>query len=121
MQVKVLNPQYARRNLYGGNVQQYHYYEGEIVATPKWVEYEALCLSTGDKRFPFRIISKSDIVEVNGKQNIYVEKPKVKQVTIKGSKGDQYVVSLDGSRSTCTCSGFQFRRSCRHIMEAQRV
>lgn len=120
MKVKVLNPFYAKRHLYGGHVAQYHYYEGEVVATPKWVEYEAICLTTGDKKFPFRIISKQDIVEINGKNNTYVEKPRVTEITVQGSKGDVYVVSIDGQRSSCTCSGFQFRRSCRHIAEAQR-
>lgn len=47
------------------------------------------------------------------------EKPSGQTWTVTGSKGDQYIVSLDGERWSCTCSGFQFRSRCRHV-DAQR-
>jgi hypothetical protein len=34
---------------------------------------------------------------------------------IQGSKGDIYVVTLEENVYNCTCSGFQFRGTCRHI------
>jgi hypothetical protein len=39
--------------------------------------------------------------------------------TIEGSKGDKYIVEKDGSVYNCTCSGFKFRGSCRHITEVE--
>lgn len=95
-------------------------YEGELVATPNWINYEAICLATGrNDKFKFRVIAKKDIIEINGTKNTYVEPVKVKEIIVEGSKGSKYTVTVDGNRSSCTCSGFQFRRSCRHIMEAQ--
>ena len=35
---------------------------------------------------------------------------------IKGSKGQEYVVTL-GLKKSCTCPGFTFRHTCKHIME----
>lgn len=95
-------------------------FEGELVATPHWVDYEAICLSTNrSDKFKFRVIAKKDIIEINGTKNTYVEPTKAKEIIVEGSKGSKYIVTVDGNRTSCTCSGFQFRRSCRHIMEAR--
>ena len=38
---------------------------------------------------------------------------------IEGSRGSRYAVIRTRSTWTCTCPGFQFRKSCRHIKECQ--
>jgi len=38
---------------------------------------------------------------------------------IAGSKGSQYAVTRQGKKYTCTCSGFQFRKNCKHIEEVK--
>jgi hypothetical protein len=38
---------------------------------------------------------------------------------VDGSKGSRYTVIRNKTNWTCTCPGFQFRRSCRHIQELQ--
>ena len=37
--------------------------------------------------------------------------------TVQGSKGDQYIVSRDSGRWSCTCPGHGFRGRCRHVDE----
>jgi hypothetical protein len=37
--------------------------------------------------------------------------------TIPGSNGAQYTVSKNGTSYSCTCTGFQFRRKCKHTQE----
>ena len=39
--------------------------------------------------------------------------------TVEGSKGSKYVVVRAKNSWSCTCPGFQFRRSCRHITQLQ--
>jgi hypothetical protein len=120
MYVKVRNPMFKRAHLYASGVQrEFDYFEGELVATPKWVEYPAIALTTNESKFKFRIIPKEDIVEINGKVNTEQLQSKTREVIIKGSKGDTYTVSIDKDSYSCNCSGFMFRRSCRHIMEAR--
>ena len=120
MLVKVRNTFFGKAHLYASGVQrEFNYYEGEMVATPKWVDYPAIALSTGLKKFPFRIIAKADIAEIDG----VVSKPevkvaKVRTFEIKGSKGDVYTVNIGEKHSDCTCVAYQFRRSCKHIKEA---
>ena len=49
-----------------------------------------------------------------------VAKPKGQTWQVAGSKGGEYVVSLHNGQWSCTCQGYLFRRSCRHISELAR-
>lgn len=37
--------------------------------------------------------------------------------TVEGSRGAQYVVARNKNSWSCTCPGFQFRRSCKHVVQ----
>ena len=115
MQVVVRNTRYASDDarMFGHTT-----YEGELVATPKWVEYDAIALTTGDPKFKIRIIPKEKIVSIDGQQNKYVAAPVEKIFTVAGSKGNVYNVTIGTKHSSCTCPAFQFRRSCKHIAMA---
>ena len=39
--------------------------------------------------------------------------------SVAGSRGSRYTVIRTRNKWTCTCTGFQFRKSCRHIQEIQ--
>ena len=39
--------------------------------------------------------------------------------SVAGSRGSVYAVTRANSSWTCSCPGFQFRKSCRHIKECQ--
>lgn len=121
MIVKVRNSLFKKAHLYAPGVQkEFHYFEGELVATPKWVDYDAIALSTGLKKFPVRIIAKADVVEMDGKEISVkeAEAPEIRTFSITGSRGDVYTVNIGNKYSDCTCAAFQFRRSCKHIKEA---
>jgi len=108
------------KNTMYGQTKQFTY-EGEEVSLPKWVEYPAIALATGERSFPVRIIAREHIVKINGD----TIEPKVsipttkRQFQVSGSNGNTYVVTVDGAYKSCTCSGFQFRRNCRHIVEVK--
>jgi hypothetical protein len=49
------------------------------------------------------------------KPNPFKEQRKSNAIAVTGSKGQVYYV--DAEARTCTCPGFQFRGSCKHLAE----
>ena len=45
------------------------------------------------------------------------EEPKKDVITVKGSNGKEYYIEKVGSKYTCTCPGFTFRHTCKHVAE----
>jgi hypothetical protein len=71
-------------------------------------------------RNPIRIDTRGRKFMVNPEQfvtQVQAEVPEGRTWTVKGSKGDEYKVSEVNGNLSCTCSGFRFRGSCRHIKE----
>lgn len=121
MRVVTSNPLYAEKNRYAFNQPKEIVYEGDIAPLPKWAATGSVALTTGNPNFPIRIIDQSLIISVDG-NDVVVEKskvlPDIRTVTITGSKGDKYIVTITPQGKSCTCSGFSFRRNCRHLNEA---
>lgn len=64
-----------------------------------------------------------DIISINNKKFSKPEPTADKIMLVKSSKGKEtYNVKQNGvtKKWSCTCSGFQFRKSCRHVLEAQK-
>lgn len=111
--VQVRNPLWARRKSYAYNISEFNTYTGDVVPNPRWCTDDQFCLSTGNPQFPFRVIDKDDVVGMKRKQQT---EAKSKTVIVEGSKpGQNYIVTIDGKRSTCTCVGFGYRKDCKHV------
>jgi hypothetical protein len=98
-----------------------HLYEGEVVASNKWDQPNSFKLFTGNPDWPDSVIhvdNVHDIQYIKGGPGQSVES-KNKTWTVTGSRGDKYVITQSGTKFTCTCSGFQFRRQCKHVKEKQ--
>jgi hypothetical protein len=115
MKIKVFNPQFNRPGIWMFNQPEFFEYEGNEVQV-KWLMPNQLALSTGNPEFPFRVINKSHIISINN-QAMEQKDLSIKTFNVKGSKGDSYTVTVDSGKMHCTCSGFQFRKSCKHIKE----
>lgn len=115
MKVKLQNPQFNRPGVWFFEQPEFFEFEGDEVQV-KWLNPGQMALSTGNPEFPFRVLNRSLIVSINN-QTIEHKESAVKTFTIKGSKGDVYTVTVDSGKSHCTCSGFQFRKSCKHVKE----
>lgn len=116
--IKVKNLLWPKRHLYAPGVAgpEFNEYTGTVMRE-KWFDSDEIGLTTGNPEFPFRRINRERIVEVNGATVTYT-KPVVEQkvtITVQGSKGNTYVVTKEGSKKSCTCPGFSFRRTCKHL------
>ena len=113
MKLKVYNSMYDRKDAYFFEVTEFNLYEGDEVKV-KWVKPEEIAVSTGSPEFPFRIIQRKYIREIDGKPYKFEVKEKKEQVRfVKGSNGKVYEVTSH----SCTCPGFTFRGTCKHVTE----
>lgn len=113
MQVTVRNPQYAHRDRYHFAVEEFFHYTGSEVSL-KHVGADSIALTTGIADFPVRVIPRAWVVAVNGTAYAHTSSQTQTKI-VKGSKGEEYVVTL-GAKPSCTCSGFTFRKTCKHIL-----
>jgi hypothetical protein len=96
-------------------------YQGEVIKPYKWLSDRQFCM-TGDNEMPVRVITVNlveDIQLLAGKFATVNTQAKV--YTVAGSKGNSYTVTSNGRGWDCTCSGFQFRKQCKHVSELSGV
>ena len=116
--IKVNNILWPHRHLYASGVAgpEFHMYSGTVMRE-KWFDSDEIGLTTNNPDFTFRRIKRHRIVEVNNKQVDYampVEEKRI-EITVQGSKGNSYTVVKEKGKKSCTCPGFGFRRTCKHI------
>jgi hypothetical protein len=113
MKLTVRNPKFEQKSVWFFDQPEFFEYEGDEVKV-KWCQPDEIAISTGNPEFAFRIVKRDRIVKIDGK----AQKPTVSLVEtkiVKGSKGDEYIVTKGPGGMSCTCSGFQFRKTCKHV------
>ena len=118
--IKVRSPLADARDRYAsGVIREFNTYTGTVIRE-KWFDHDEIGLTNDDSSFPkFRRIQRHRIVEVNAKAVDYskpVQSDKV-TVVVQGSKGNSYIVTKENGKASCTCAGFQFRKTCKHSQE----
>lgn len=94
-----------------------HIFEGVVVPNYKWLNDRQFCI-TGDDTMKVRVIDMNlvnDIELLSGDMKSVDTTVKVFEVS--GSKGNKYIVTKDSKGWDCTCPGFTFRKSCKHVSE----
>lgn len=117
--VKVRNSLYYARDRYANGYvgPEFTEYTGEVVHQ-KWYGDDKIGLTTDMPHFPVRVLSRENIVEVSGAKFDYTPvKSNRETITVQGSKGNTYIVTKENGKATCSCPGYSYRKSCRHIDE----
>jgi hypothetical protein len=125
VEVTYRNAMYDKRHVYAKHmhIPEFVTYAGAVYPRQKWQSPKTLNLTTGMPDFPWRELQDAQIVEVRaGDQKITplieaVSQDRVWEVA--GSKGNVYTVTESAGKRTCTCAGFTFRHSCKHINEVK--
>jgi hypothetical protein len=96
-------------------------YEGTVLNPDKWLTDRQFCLS-GSARVPVRIIDMTRVVDIKVISGKLSEvNTSVKTWNVNGSKGNKYVVTRTSKGWSCTCTGYQFRKQCKHITELSKT
>jgi len=104
--------------LYNGYAPPYRI-EGIVYPSEKHDPPYTIRVYTGKPYHPVSVVHLHNIIEdESGKNTLKNEKKDEKKVfTVKGSKGDEYKVVVEGNHAHCNCVGFQYRKRCKHADE----
>lgn len=100
----------------GGEPFRYFTTKGVVVKAPPWVGAAEFMVATGNPNFPQAVIHTSKVhkLEVlSGSSKVIATSSRVFKVTSK-STGKSYIVTYDQGKVSCTCTGFGYRRTCKH-------
>ena len=117
--VKVRNSLYDVRDRYANGYvgPEFNEYTG-IVVHEKWYGDDKIGLTTDMKHFPVRVLSRANIVEVMGAKVDYTPVQSTREtITVQGSKGNTYIVTKENGKVSCSCPGYGFRKTCKHVQE----
>lgn len=116
VRTRLYQPSYHRADSYCE-----HEITGEILNTIKWLQPDEIAVTNPKHPNGFSIIHKKNILwikDLAGRTaTVKVSDPEYRQWTVKGSKGNDYLVIRQKGQYNCTCPGFTYRKSCRHIAE----
>ena len=116
VRTRLYQPSYHRADSYCE-----HEITGELLNTIKWLQPDEIAVTNPKHPNGFSIIHKKNILwikDLSGKTaTVKVSDPEYRQWTVRGSTGNEYLVIRQKGQYNCTCPGFTYRKSCRHIQE----
>ena len=115
VRTRLYQPSYHRADSYCE-----HEITGELLNSIKWLTPDEIAVTNPQHPNGFSIIHKKNILwikDLAGKKSTVKVDEDYKQWTIKGSTGKEYLVIRQKGQYNCTCPGFTYRKSCRHITE----
>jgi len=90
----------------------------KVLKSEMWDQPNSFRIATGNKKFPIAVLAMKYITHLNGDKIKQGTTPlqETRTVIVKGSKGNEYVVTIEGNTGSCTCPGFTFHRGrCKHV------
>ena len=99
-----------------------HEITGEILNTIKWLKPDEIAITNPAHPNGFSILHKKNILwikDLAGHKSTVKIDPEYRQWTVKGSKDNEYLVIRQKGKFQCSCLGFTYRGSCKHISDLQ--
>ena len=115
VRTRVYQPSYHRSDPYCE-----HEITGDQLDTIKWLKPDEIAITNSKHPNGFSILHKKNIVWIKdseGRKATVKIDPEYRQWTVKGSKGNEYLVIRQKGLYNCTCPGYTYRKTCRHIAE----
>ena len=92
--------------------------QGIVISTPKWMQQHADLTIINHTTKAHNFIPAHRIISIGGIKVVQPEIAADEIHSVQSSKtGEFYTVRKDGrtKRWSCTCTGFQFHKKCRHV------
>lgn len=112
---------YRVRNIYFRVENPYvnEWVDGIVLPNHKFVNPNAFVLRVNCQLAPVREFNLKSVVDIqyfDGTEAATINvDSEVKTLVVKGSKGNKYLVTKEGTKVTCDCVGFQYRKACKHL------
>jgi hypothetical protein len=87
-----------------------------VVNPYRWLSTNEFCLQTGNKEFPVSVINITNVVDL---KILSGSTTSIRKFKVKGSKNDEYLVTLSGDHFSCPCIGFKYHSKCKHITKVK--
>ena len=103
-------------------VPRYHKHTGVVVKSASYDEPDSFRLATDNKYYPISVISLGYVVGLeyaDGSSGATEEKKivEIEAWEVPSSKKGSYTVTRSGKHYSCSCVGFQYRKSCKHVLQ----
>ena len=93
-------------------------FEGVVIKPYRWLSTDEFCLQTGNKAFPVSVINLVNVVDM---KILKGSATKTRKFKVKGSKGDEYLVTFVNNNYSCHCIGFKYHSKCKHITKVKQM
>ena len=93
---------------------------GTILNDFKWLQPNQFVIANPRNPKGISVISLTHVIDLKdsaGKTATVKIDSDYRQWTVKGSKGNEYLVICQKGLYNCTCPGYTYRKTCRHIAE----
>jgi hypothetical protein len=98
---------------------------GVVVPDTKWTPDNFVRILTSHDIVAYREIPLDKITKIKYEDGTLGSTQPIetqsKSYTIQGSKGNTYIVTNNKTAWTCSCTGYQFRKMCKHIDKFKNV
>jgi len=111
----VVTTQY-RNVILGGPEFMLKHTQGVVIAPEKWLTPNEFMVATGNPQHPKAVIHASKVKHIDyisGSGTAALSHARTFRVSSKSS-GKSYIVSAEGGKVSCTCTGFSYRKTCKH-------
>jgi hypothetical protein len=109
---------FPKTYLYSESEYEFYTHTGEVVKPDSWLRSDDFNLRTNNPNYPVSTINVRNIVDIkyiSGKARELALPTATRQFKVTSkSTGKTYIVTAVGTKITCNCPGFVFRRYCKH-------
>ena len=91
-------------------------FTGVVIKPQRGLGPNEFCLQTDNKEFPVSVINLANVVTM---KILSGTTTKTRKFKVKGSKGDEYLVTLVNDNYSCHCIGFKYYHKCKHITKVK--